>query len=122
MNCLGQDLRLELPVFIRKHTNSGRKVIIDLHEPQSRKPVEPGIGNFLHHLIETFFLHLSDQRRTLLLLIRCQKNAMRRVRIWICIRADFILICLLRHALNEFVSCPDGVFLYCILIHERVLS
>ena len=41
------------------------QVVIDLHEAQGGKAIEPGIGDFLDGLVKAVIVHLGDEGLTL---------------------------------------------------------
>ena len=85
VDCLSQNLGLELPFLIGKHPYMRRQVAIDLHKAKSGKAVEPGIGSLFQDLLVAVFLYLLNQGRTLLLLYSRQQIALNAVRIGVSI-------------------------------------
>ena len=43
-----------------KNTDAGGEIVVDLHEPDGDHTVEPGVGDFLHHILERgLVVHLA---------------------------------------------------------------
>ena len=70
----GDNVRLQLAgVFGGKHTDAGGQIIVHLHEADGNHPVEPGVGNLLHHVLKRgfavcpagFALHGGNKRAAL---------------------------------------------------------
>ena len=119
MDGLGEDLGLELTSIIGEHTDMGRKIAIDLHEAQGGEAVEPGIGHFLHDLLEALFPDLGNQGLALALFNLRQQMTIDVVRVWITgiLRRDPIDQGALRHALDQLTPRPYRILLNGVLIH-----
>ena len=83
VNGFGQNLRLEVVIFIRKHTHMGRQVVVHFHETQGRETVEPSVGDLLHNLLISFFFNLFNQSSPLLLFSGRKQMTTHAIIIWI---------------------------------------
>lgn len=81
MDRLRQNLRTETALVIRENADVRRQIAINLHEPQSGKTVEPGIGHFLHDLLVAFGLDAVNQCLTLTLLYARQQMVVDCIRV-----------------------------------------
>ena len=119
-----QNLRLVGILLIREGTGVARQIIIDLHEAQGNKTVEPCIGNLLHRLPIAIPADQTYQRLPLLNLSRSQHHAVYVLSAFIenFLFRDAELLRLLGHTGDQLPSSPDSVFLNCILIHGVLTS
>ena len=120
MDCLGEDLRLELPGVVCEHTDVGGQIAVDLHEAQGGKTVKPRVGHFLHDLLVALLLDVPDQRLPLALLGLRQKMAVYAlgIRVTGILRSDSVYHGPLGDTLDQLAPCPDSVFFNGILIHN----
>ena len=121
MDRLGQNLRLERAGFIGKNANMRRQDAVDLHV-EGAEAVEPGIGRFLHCLLEAVPPDLADQLAALLDLTRGKQPAVHLlgVRVAGLGLGNAVLQRFLLYACQQFISRPDRKFLDCVFIHNAL--
>ena len=119
VNRLGENLRAEAPLVIRKNADVRGQISVNLHETQGGNAVEPGVGNFFHHLLVAFFLDAANQRLPLPLLGVGKQMPVHAVGVRV---AQIVLAHAehggaLGHAVDQLPPRPYRVFLDCIFVH-----
>ena len=118
---LGEDLGLEGVGIIGKHPHMGGQIAVHLHKTQGDEPVEPGIGDLLHHFPVAFGPDVLDQRPALGFLLRGQRPLQRGVSGGVTgvLLGDLIIGSPLADPGNQLPSGPDCILFDCVFIHGQ---
>ena len=113
------DLGLEVVFLVGEDPHVGGQISVDLHEAQGNEPVEPGIGNLLHHLFIVLGLDLGNQGPALGFFCVGQDLPVDTVysRREAIVLFDPILHRFLGHPLDQRSARPNREFFNCVFVH-----